>query len=303
MADKTISELPVASAIGATDISVLVSNNVDYQFDFTLLLQFITANLSTGAAITFGTSVPQNTAGKNGDIFIKTDTAAFYQKLNGTWALAYTIPLSTTTGIELLYGLGVPGSAIGADGDSYIDTSTGIFYLRTSGTWAQVFSMQTGPQGPQGTAGTNGINGTNGNTILSGTTNPSNLTDGVSGDYYINLSTYYLFGPKAAGVWPAGISLITSISPDTYNQSFTAVTGLTINWQTDIITGTATYAAFLGNSLSQRPTVYAETTNTDGTFTETAIDYNLTITLSADKSQILTVIFDWGTSQTGTISF
>jgi hypothetical protein len=294
MADKTISELPVASAIGATDISVLVSNNVDYQFDFTLLLQFITANLSTGAAITFGTSVPQNTAGKNGDIFIKTDTAAFYQKLNGTWALAYTIPLSTTTGIELLYGLGVPGSAIGADGDSYIDTSTGIFYLRTSGTWAQVFSMQTGPQGPQGTAG---------NTILSGTTNPSNLTDGVSGDYYINLSTYYLFGPKAAGVWPAGISLITSISPDTYNQSFTAVTGLTINWQTDIITGTATYAAFLGNSLSQRPTVYAETTNTDGTFTETAIDYNLTITLSADKSQILTVIFDWGTSQTGTISF
>lgn len=303
MADKTISQLPVASAIGATDISVLVSNNVDYQFDFTLLLQFITANLSTGAAITFGTGVPQNTTGKNGDVFLKTDTSALYQKLNGTWILAFTIPASTGTGSTLLYGLGVPGSVIGADGDSYIDTSTGIFYLRTSGTWAQAFSMQTGPQGPRGTAGTNGTNGTNGNTILHGTGNPSNLTDGVNGDYYINLSTYYFFGPKAAGVWPAGISLITGIGANTYNVPFSAATGLTINWQTDLIAGTVSYAAFLGNILFKRPTVYAETTNTDGTFTETAIDYNLTITLSADKSQILTVIFDWGTTQTGTISF
>ena len=204
---------------------------------------------------------------------------------------------------QLLYGLGIPGSTIGADGDSYINTATGIFYLRTAGSWAQVFSMATGPQGPQGTAGTNGTNGTNGNTILNGTINPSNLTDGVNGDYYLNMSTYYFFGPKTAGVWPAGISLITSISAGTYNQTFTNVSGLSINWQTNIITATATYAAFLGNALFKRPTVYAETANSNGTFTETAIDYTLSITLSADKSQILTVTFDWATPQSGTISF
>jgi hypothetical protein len=303
MADKTLTELPVASAIGASDISILVSNDVDYQFDFTLLLQFITANISTGAAITFGTVIPQDTSGKYGDVFLKTDTSAFYNKVNGTWVLCYTVPAGNITDSTLLYGLGVPGSAIGNDSDTYINTSTGVFYLKTAGTWAQVFSMATGPQGPQGTAGSNGSNGTNGNTILHGTTNPSNLTDGVNGDYYLNLSTYYFFGPKASGAWPVGFSLITSVTENTYNHPFTAVTGLTINWQTDIITGTATYAAFLGNSLFKKPSVYIEVANTNGTYTENAIDYNLTLTLSADKSQILTATFDWGVSQTGTISF
>jgi hypothetical protein len=213
MADKTITELPVASAIGTTDVSVLVSNNVDYQFDFALLLQFISANISTGAAITFGTVIPQNNSGKNGDVFFKTDIPAFYQKTNGTWAQVYTPAASTnSSGSSLLYGEGIPGSTIGADNDSYINTTTGIFYLRTAGVWAQVFSMATGPQGPQGTAGTNGTNGTNGNTLLSGTTNPSN-TNGNNGDYYINLSTYALFGPKISGVWGTGISLIGDTGP------------------------------------------------------------------------------------------
>lgn len=208
MADKKISELPVASAIGTTDISVLVSGDTDYQFDFTHLLQFISANLSTGANFSSGITIPQNTIGKNGDVFLKTNTATFYQKLNGTWSLSYTIPTGSGPDGTLLYGLGVPGISIGSDNDSYIDTSTGIFYLKTTGDWSQVFSMATGPQGPRGIAGTNGTNGTDGKTILHGTTNPSNTSDGVDGDYYLNLATYFLFGPKAAGVWPGGISII-----------------------------------------------------------------------------------------------
>ncbi len=223
MADKTITELPVASAIGTTDVSVLVSNNVDYQFDFALLLQFISANISTGAAITFGTVIPQNNSGKNGDVFFKTDTPAFYQKTNTAWAQVYAQATSTNSGSALLYGEGIPGSTIGADNDSYINTTTGIFYLRTSGTWAQVFSMATGPQGPQGTAGTNGTNGTNGNTLLSGTTDPSNSI-GNNGDYYINLSTYALFGPKTSGTWGTGVSLIGDTGP-TGPQGTTGATG------------------------------------------------------------------------------
>lgn len=208
MADKKISELPIASAIEATDISVLVSSDTDYQFDFSHLLQFLSANLSTGANVTYGTTIPQDTAGKNGDVFLKTNSATFYQKINGTWSLTYTIPTGSGPDGTLLYGLGIPGSATGANNDSYIDTTTGIFYLKTAGTWSQVFSMATGPAGPRGVAGTNGTNGTNGNTILHGTTNPSNLTDGVDGDFYLNISTYFLFGPKASGIWPAGQSII-----------------------------------------------------------------------------------------------
>jgi len=208
MADKKISELPVASAVGATDVSVLVSDGTDYQFTFSQLVQFLSANLQTGDNYSYGTTIPQNTSGKDGDVFLKTNTATFYQKINGTWTLSYTIPTGSGPDGTLCYGLGAPGPTIGANNDSYIDTSTGIFYLKTAGTWAQVFSMATGPAGAQGVPGTNGTNGTNGNTILHGTTNPSNTTDGVDGDFYLNLSTYLFFGPKAGGVWPAGESII-----------------------------------------------------------------------------------------------
>ncbi len=44
-ADLKISELPVAPAISADDVSVLVTNNADYQFTFAGLLQFIIAHL------------------------------------------------------------------------------------------------------------------------------------------------------------------------------------------------------------------------------------------------------------------
>jgi hypothetical protein len=213
MADKTINQLPIATAVNATDISVLVNNNVDYQFDFTQLLQFIAANITIGAALTFGTIIPQDNTGKDGDVFIKTDISAFYQRTNGTWVLVYTITLgSNSDGTSLLYGEGIPGATIGANNDSYINTLTGIFYLKTSSTWNQIFSMSTGPQGPQGTAGANGTNGTNGNTLLSGTSNPVN-TVGNNGDYYINLSTYSVFGPKTTGVWGTGISLIGDVGP------------------------------------------------------------------------------------------
>lgn len=46
-----------------------------------------------------------------------------------------------------------------------------------------------------------------GNTILSGASNPASGT-GSDGDFYINTSSYTIFGPKAAGAWPAGVSLV-----------------------------------------------------------------------------------------------
>ena len=208
--DKKISELPLASAINATDISVLVDNDADYQYTFTTLLQFLEANLATGAKVSFGTTLPQNITGSNGDVFVNTAAGSFAQKVSGTWTIVYTLPAANGADGTLLYGAGSPGSATGKNADSYINTLTGIFYQKSSGSWAQVFSMATGPQGPQGTAGTNGTNGTNGNTILFGTANPSNTTTGVDGNFYINTNTYTLFGPKTSGVWGDGIAIIGS---------------------------------------------------------------------------------------------
>lgn len=212
MADKKISDLPLASIIDPTDISVLISNGTDYQFAFTTLLQLIGSNLSVGANFTFGTVLPQNITGKNGDVFINTSNGSFAQKTAGTWAIAYTIPSSGgITDGTVLYGLGVPGISTGNNNDTYINTGTGVFYKKGGGAWSQVFSMQTGPAGATGMSGTNGINGTNGFSLLNGSNTPSNLTTGVNGDFYINTTNYTLFGPKTAGDWGSGISLIGGI--------------------------------------------------------------------------------------------
>ena len=78
--DKKISELPVATTINGSDVSVLVDSSTDYQYTFTLLLQFLEANITVGAGITFGTTLPQNTAGSNGDVFVNTAAGSFAQK-------------------------------------------------------------------------------------------------------------------------------------------------------------------------------------------------------------------------------
>ncbi len=208
--DKKISELPIATSINASDISVLVDSGTDYQYTFTLLLQFLEANLTTGASISFGTVLPQNTAGSDGDVFVNTSVGSFAQKLSGTWTIVYSLPAANAADGTLLYGAGLPGTTTGKNADSYINTLTGIFYQKTVDAWSQVFSMATGPQGPQGMAGINGTNGINGNTILYGTVDPSNTSTGIDGNFYINTSNYTIFGPKVAGVWPTGVSILGS---------------------------------------------------------------------------------------------
>src|SRR5215217_5822328 len=47
---------------------------------------------------------------------------------------------------------------------------------------------------------------TGGVQIISGAGAPSNAV-GNNGDYYINSTGYVIYGPKAGGVWPAGVSM------------------------------------------------------------------------------------------------
>lgn len=64
-----------------------------------------------------------------------------------------------------------------------------------------------GPQGATGPQGAQGPAGVNGQTILNGTTNPGSGI-GTVGDFYLNTATNTLFGPKTAGGWGTGVSLI-----------------------------------------------------------------------------------------------
>ncbi|ASU33144.1 hypothetical protein [Mucilaginibacter xinganensis] len=233
--DKKITELPIATSVNASDASVLVNGDIDYQYNFTLLLQFLQANLTTGAKVSFGTVIPQNTNGSNGDVFVNTAAGSFAQKVSGSWTVVYTLPAASAADGALLYGPGLPGSGTGKNLDSYINTLTGVFYKKSTGTWSQVFSMATGPQGPQGIPGTNGTPGSDGNTILFGSINPSNSTIGINGNFYINTSNYTLFGPKTAGIWGEGVSLLGAglTNGGTAGQILVKVDGTDFNtdWQ------------------------------------------------------------------------
>lgn len=100
-------------------------------------------------------------------------------------------------------GSGTPSSTLGLDGDFYLDTFSQLLYGPKNTNWPAGISIR----GPQGDEGDPGPTGPSGQTILNGTGAPSNGL-GADGDFYIDTSTYNIYGPKASGIWPAPQSLI-----------------------------------------------------------------------------------------------
>ncbi|UEG54536.1 hypothetical protein LLH06_06125 [Mucilaginibacter daejeonensis] len=207
MPDKRISELPAVTSVNGDDVSVLVRNGTDQQFNFSQLRSFIADQISTGAQITFVTDKPQDLTGKDLDVAINSTNGKLYQKRSGTWTEAYT-PATSASGSEIIYGVGIPAASSGTLNASYVDTANGNFYQKGPSGWRLVFSMLNGPAGPPGPKGDPGSPGVNGRTILSGPLNPSNQSDGSNGDHYINTSTHKLFGPKTNGDWGAGVDMV-----------------------------------------------------------------------------------------------
>ncbi len=64
-----------------------------------------------------------------------------------------------------------------------------------------------GPLGATGPAGPQGLAGLDGKTVLNGTINPAANT-GTQGDFYMNVNTSRLFGPKTTAGWGNGVSLV-----------------------------------------------------------------------------------------------
>jgi hypothetical protein len=120
-------------------------------------------------------------------------------------------------GNQIYYGTTNPTPEIGINGDSYINTTVHTLWgPKAAGSWPATGVSLIGPQGgqgPQGIQGTQGpqgiqgVQGIPGNTILYGTIDPV-AGAGNNGDFFINTTTNFLFGPKTGGAWPAGISLI-----------------------------------------------------------------------------------------------
>ena len=148
---------------------------------------------SQGPAGNDGAAGPQGSQGPAGN-----DGASGPQGpigLTGATGPAGATGATGPQGTQGLTGAQGPGGATGATGPAGPQGATGL-------TGAQ------GPQGPAGANGTNGTNGADGKTVLNGISNPTALI-GSNGDFYINTTTNTIFGPKAAGAWPAiGVSLV-----------------------------------------------------------------------------------------------
>ena len=95
----------------------------------------------------------------------------------------------------------------------------------------------TGAQGAVGPAGPAGANGQPGSQIYSGTTVPAATTGNV-GDFYLDLATGLLYGPKTAAGWGSGFSLVGA----------TGATGATGASGNTVLSGTGIPAATLGNT-------------------------------------------------------
>ena len=129
-------------------------------------------------------------------------------------------------GNSLLSGSVAPANSQGSDGDFYINIAANqIFGPKAGGLWpatgvsvvgsvgatgaagATGSNGATGPAGGAGATGATGAAGAPGNSFISGSGAPNNAV-GANGDFYISTGTSTLYGPKAAGVWPAGVSLV-----------------------------------------------------------------------------------------------
>jgi hypothetical protein len=140
-----------------------------------------------------------NPANSNSLLVYDTDAQQYFYWATNTW--------STLTGGTSAYVY--VGYASDAAGTGYSTTpGPGLDYIAFLSTTTPVTPTAASFTGLwKSYAGVAGANGTNGKTILNGTADPTAST-GTDGDFYINTTTNTLFGPKAGGAWPAGISLV-----------------------------------------------------------------------------------------------
>lgn len=143
-----------------------------------------------------------------GDVYLVTADAHFYVWDGAQWDDIGTLQgPAGADGKTILNGSGAPSAGLGEDGDFYLDTTaTAIYGPKTAGAWGSPTSL-IGPKGDKGDQGDPGADGIDGRTILNGTGAPSNAL-GADGDFYIDTAASDIYGPKTAGVWGSGTSLI-----------------------------------------------------------------------------------------------
>jgi hypothetical protein len=174
-----------------------------------------------GTAGATGATGPQGPAGATGATGL-TGAAGPQGPAGATGATGVTGPQGPAgaTGATGLTGAAGPQGPAGATGATGVTGAAGP-QGPAGATGATGLTGAAGLQGPAGSTGATGLTGatgpqgaagTNGNAVLNGATAPNN-NQGVNGDFFINTATNTIYGPKANGAWPAGVSLVGPQGP------------------------------------------------------------------------------------------
>lgn len=142
-----------------------------------------------------------------------------------------TTPVAPAAGFVLLGAASAPANTVGKDGDFYLDNSTGKLYgPKTSGAWPASALTLIGPAGPAGAEGPVGAVGLPGydvgSVLITGVGTPA-VALGRDGDFYADISTYAIYGPKATGAWPASFGNLRGATGATGPSGATGATGPT----------------------------------------------------------------------------
>lgn len=134
-----------------------------------------------------GITAPSNTLGQDGDYYLRLDTGQILgPKAGGVWPLTSSLNVLQTDNLHM--SVGAPSGSLGSDGDYYIDFSTKLLWgPRSGGNWPGVGIPFIGDS--------NAIIG-NSNGIA-----PLNSI-GNNGDYFQDVFSGIIFGPKNLGSWP-----------------------------------------------------------------------------------------------------
>ena len=133
-------------------------------------------------------------------------------------------------GNTIYSGNGAPASTTGNAGDFYLDLTTGDLYgPKTASGWGTPISLK----GAAGANGAIGATGAAGSHIYSGTETPLASLGNV-GDYYLDETTYMLYGPKTASGWGSPLSLQGPQGPEgNANVQMDTFTVNNSQWQWD----------------------------------------------------------------------
>lgn len=157
---------------------------------------------TNGKTILYGEGAPSNTLGTDGDFYVNTLGPTWYgPKLDGAWPAGIFIGGGGVTGNIILTGNGAPDNSLGSNGDFYYAKDTKFWYgPKAAGAWPSGFKIE-------------GDDGTDGNTVLNGAGTPGSGL-GVNGDFYLDTTNKLFYGPKTAGAWGSGFSIVGDITPE-----------------------------------------------------------------------------------------